>query len=104
MGVNNSKVNQRYSVVDTLCKKCNKIEDEFHFLIDCVLYDTLRDKHLVCLLEKFKGPNRADLLARILSDHNADTVRHVAMFVYYAFIEREVFYSTFSYAKKKVCN
>jgi hypothetical protein len=26
------------------------------------------------------------------------------MFVYYAFIEREVFYSTFSYAKKKVCN
>jgi hypothetical protein len=92
MGVNDLKVNKRYSEVDLLCKKCKVVEDECHFLFDCVLHVTFRMKHLVPLIEKFKGLNRADLLASLLSAHNTDTVRHVAMFIYHAFIERDLFY------------
>ena len=37
----------RYSkleVAERLCKKCNKVEDEIHFLIECKLYDNVRKK------------------------------------------------------------
>ena len=37
----------RYSkleVAERLCKKCNKVEDEIHFLIECKLYDSVRKK------------------------------------------------------------
>ena len=37
----------RYSklnVGERLCKKCNKVEDEIHFLIECKLYDSVRKK------------------------------------------------------------
>jgi hypothetical protein len=53
----------RYSEVDLLCKKFNAVEDECHFLFDCVLYVILRIKHLVPLIDKFIGLNRVDLLA-----------------------------------------
>ena len=37
----------RYSKLEgamRLCKKCNKVEDEIHFLIECKLYDSVRKK------------------------------------------------------------
>ena len=37
----------RYSkleVAECLCKKCNKVGDEIHFLIECKLYDSVRKK------------------------------------------------------------
>ena len=37
----------RYSkleVAERLCKKCNTVEDEIHFLIECKLYDSVRKK------------------------------------------------------------
>ena len=37
----------RYSkleVAERLCQKCNKVEDEIHFLIECKLHDSVRKK------------------------------------------------------------
>ena len=39
----------RYSkleVAEYPCKKCNKVEDEIHFLIECKLYDSVGKKFL----------------------------------------------------------
>ena len=56
----------RYSkleVAERLCKKCNKVEDEIHFLIECKLYDNniisiggnTRDTFIYCLNNKDKN-------------------------------------------------
>ena len=31
-------------IADHICKRCNRVEDETHFLIECSLYTVLRQK------------------------------------------------------------
>jgi len=46
LGVNELKVNKRFSTVNPLCSCCNVAENELHFLFDCTLFDGLRVKYI----------------------------------------------------------
>ena len=36
----------RTPVDERKCRYCNKLEDEFHFFIDCTLYEDLRKQYI----------------------------------------------------------
>ena len=37
---------ERIEFDDRKCKLCNKLEDEFHFVLECPLYDDIRKKYI----------------------------------------------------------
>ena len=89
MGINDLKINQRYTAVNPLCTFCQTQEDELHFLLDCKLYDEFRTKYLASYTAVRR--NRLDMLNCLLGNDRVDVTRDVAMFIYYAFLKREEF-------------
>jgi hypothetical protein len=79
-----------------LCKYCEKhgeflIEDEFHFVMSCPQYDNLRDKYIA---QRARMPQTTENFINIIQNKNHSDLQKFAMFVYYAFKERDHFLLT----------
>ena len=67
------------------CLVCNKIEDEFHFLLECQLYTDIRHK----FISQYYTRNPSMIkLQHLLTNENESQIRKLAMFVDKAFCIR----------------
>ena len=66
------------------CEGC--IEDQIHFLLICPLYKELRTRFLSNINENI---SHIDMFYKLMSSNSICCVRNVAMFIYYASIERK---------------
>jgi hypothetical protein len=64
------------------CLYCQKLEDEFHFLFECNLYNNIRKKFIPTYY--YTRPNMYKLIEYLSSD-NPKLVKNLASFVYNAF-------------------
>ena len=84
----------RYSkleVAECLCKKCDKVEDDIHFLIECKLYDSVRkkffsDNNIISI-----GGNTRDTLIYCLNNKDKNLILNVAKFTTACFELRKIF-------------
>ena len=68
------------------CPFCEGLlEDEYHFLLICPLYDLLR---LMYIPEYFIKNPSVDEFARLMSSQHETVIRNTAMYIFYAFKER----------------
>ena len=77
---------------DRKCKYCNNfIEDEFHFICICPLYDNIRTYHL-----SNTSNQNISLITfnNLLSSNDIHTVRNLSLFIYHAFKMRQHFLNT----------
>ena len=71
------------------CVYCNTvIEDELHFVMSCPLYENMRVTYIP---EYFRLNRTRDDFMRLMSAENADIIRNLGMFLYYAFKLRSEF-------------
>ena len=85
-GINELAANKRYHVISDKCPFCpDKVEDEDHFLFICPAYTKLRLKFLHQLLGDTTNPSLRDMMTCSDAEYN----RKLAMFVFYAFKERD---------------
>ena len=56
----------------------NNLENEYHFLFNCPLYSDIRLKYTPTLTDGFS-------LRSVLTDHNSDNMRNIAMFLFLPF-------------------
>lgn len=74
--------------VDRKCQICNVLEDEFHFLFVCPLYDDLRKSYISTYY--WRRPNMPKFIELLNSDH-CKTLRRLSVFIEKAFqIRKEV--------------
>ena len=70
------------------CLICNKLEDEYHFLFECALYDSERNSHIKLYFRR--RPNMAKAV-ELLRSTNKLVLNNLAIFVYKSFqIRNEV--------------
>ena len=86
LGICEIGVNKRYQPTNTVNQNCpfckNNLENEYHFLFNCPLYSDIRLKYIPTLTGGFS-------LKSVLTDHNSDNMRNIAMFIFYALKRRE---------------
>lgn len=63
-----------------LCNSCDKIEDEYHFLLDCSINQTQRN-HLFLSLELEDSLSKADKIRKILNPDSKEQVRLLGSFL-----------------------
>ena len=77
---------------DRLCQHCNlnEVEDEFHFIMNCTLYNDLRMKLFADIGESFDINNMLDndIFILIMSVNEHDSILPVANFIKSAFDRR----------------
>ena len=68
---------------ERLCRSCsnNAVENEYHFLFICPLYNDLRIKYLN---EYYYVHPTLDKFSSLLQCNNVNTIQNLAMFIYYA--------------------
>ena len=71
-----------------LCPACQKLEDEFHLLFECKLYNSIRKRYINQYY--VKNPNMFKT-EELINSHSIYTVRNLAMFIYNAFEIRKQF-------------
>ena len=72
------------------CTFCNTLEDEFHFLLECPLYDDLRQVFIKSYF--WRRPNILKF-TELLKLENTESLRKLAMYVHKGFIRRnEILY------------
>ena len=69
-------------VNERLCNICNCLEDEYHFVIECSLYNSLRRKYIDQVY--WRRPNMYKFINLITSDNNR-TINNLAIYVHKAF-------------------
>ena len=72
----------RTPVNERLCNTCNCLEDEYHFVIECCLYNSLRRKYIDQIYRV--RPNMYKFVNLITSD-NTRTINNLAIYVHKAF-------------------
>jgi hypothetical protein len=87
LGLNDLKVNQRYTAVSPLCTFCDVAEDEAHFLFTCKIYVDLRAKYLSKYLTGKR--NCPSVVKYLVSNESVDITRDVAMYIFYSLKKRE---------------
>ena len=72
----------RIPIADRKCRTCNSIEDEFHFLLECNLYNDLRVQYI-----KRYYWNRPNILRlkELMSTTNKKTIRNLSIYIEKAF-------------------
>jgi hypothetical protein len=75
----------RIAINERKCNLCGLLEDEFHFVIECCLYNDLRKKYITSYY--WNGPNKFKFLELIKSD-NKTVIRDLGIYVYNAFAIR----------------
>ena len=82
---------RHYSILleDRNCVYCEEcLEDEFHFVLICPLYSEVRSKYIK---ENYVLNATFDKFCNLMSTSNANTIRNLAMYLYYAFEVRNDF-------------
>ena len=70
------------------CLVCNKLEEEYHFLFDCALYDSERNSHIKPYFRR--RPNMAKAV-ELLRSTNKSVLNNLAILIYKSFqIRNEV--------------
>ena len=87
LGICEMGVNKRYqptNIVNQNCPFCkNNLENKYHFLINGPLYSDIRLKYIPTFTDGFS-------LKSVLTDHNSNNMRNIAMFIFHALKRREV--------------
>ena len=74
------------------CAVCQtSIEDEYHFLMVCPLYNDIRQTYIPNDYINIVNIHNFNSLMQTIDE---DLIRHIAMFLYYAFQRRATFYQT----------
>ena len=68
-------------VSDRKCSRCNKVEDEIHFSVECLLYDLTRDKFFKDFSIDINGVNMKDAFIRLFSSKEAKLLKQLAKFI-----------------------
>ena len=76
---------QPIDVNDRKCTFCHRLEDEYHFLLECPLYDNLRSTYIKPYFWK-----RANIVkfAELLSSTNGTTIKNMSIYVFKSFNQR----------------
>ena len=64
------------------CEYCNKLEDEYHFLLECPLYETVRKQYIN--QHYWKRPNVLKFI-ELLKTENKNTSSKLSIFIYKSF-------------------
>ena len=72
----------RIPIDERKCITCNKLEDEFHFLLECSLYNDLRNHYI----KKYywKSPNILKL-EELMSTTNKRIISYLSLYIFKAF-------------------
>ena len=70
---------------DRKCKNCNILEDEFHFILECPLYQQLRKKYVNMYF--LKRPNIPKFISLINSENEIE-IRNLSIYIFKAFKKR----------------
>ena len=76
----------RTPVENRKCKRCDVVENEFHFLFECPLYSELQIQYLECFYEH---PNNFKL-RQLFNSTREKQVTDLSIFIYKAFTSRNV--------------
>ena len=78
---------------DRLCRLCkDEVENEIHFMLQCPVYEILRQKYLPRKYYIFPNENKFNILK---SSHSETVIHNVATYLYYAFkLRQELLEST----------
>ena len=68
-------------VSDLKCSHCNKVEDEIHFSVECLLYDLTRNKFFKDFSTNINGVDMKDAFIRLLSSKEAKLLEQLAKFI-----------------------
>ena len=68
------------------CTVCNRLDDEYHLLLECTLFNDLRKKLIKRIY--WEKPSMAKCIS-LLNDKDTKVLRNVAKFVYKAFLSKE---------------
>ena len=72
---------------DRLCRLCkDEVENEIHFMLQCPVYETLRQNYLLRKYYIFPNVNTFNIL---MSSHSETLIHNVATYLYYAFKLRQ---------------
>ena len=78
-----------------ICQLCNDgIEDEYHFLLKCTLYDELREKYIP--YKYYCHPNLHKFVL-LMTCRSENIILNVATFVYSAYLRRKTLLQKFAY-------
>ena len=75
------------------------IEDEFHFILVCPLYEDLRVQYIP---HNFIQARNVLSFIQLMSVNNEETIRNLAMFIHYAYKKRRDFLSGMEWLLKLV--
>ena len=67
---------------DRKCVTCSILEDEYHFVLECILFRDLRKQYLPEYY--WKRPNMWKF-QELMTCTNVDITRNLSMFIYFAF-------------------
>ena len=70
---------------ERICNVCSTLDDEFHFVLECVQFRELRIKYIPKFF--WERPNMFKFID-LMKSSNENTVKDLSMFVHYAFLEK----------------
>ena len=71
----------KIDVFDRKCSRCNKVEDEIHFCVECLVYDLARDKFFKDFNFNINVVNMKDAFIRLFSSKEAKLLKQLAEFI-----------------------
>ena len=76
---------------ERLCTNCNKIEDEYHFVLECILFTDLRKKYIEkyywIRLSMFK-------FVKLINSENKERIQNLGVYIYNALnVRKSVLYA-----------
>jgi len=71
-----------------VCASCNVLEDEYHFVLECNIYDELRLKYIKRYFWRYPSMFKFVML---LETNNYQMIRNLAIYTYKAFSKRQEF-------------
>ena len=83
--------NPRTPIEDRLCIKCNEIEDEIHFLIQCTAYENERTelfRKITTVHGFFNTSSAKDTYIFLMTSDHPDILTWVAKFIYESMTKR----------------
>ena len=69
---------RKLDLIDRICFDCNEVEDEFHVIMSCKIYDDLHKKYLPGYL--FKRPSMFELI-NFLNNKDMKYIKTIAFFI-----------------------
>ena len=86
----NTRQNAHVDFKDRTCTKCNILEDEYHFVVECELYNVIRAKYIP--RDVFVRPNMFKFVDLLNSDDNR-IINNVGNYIRKAYKIRQDFYN-----------